>query len=359
MFALVGYRTPTIQRVRLGAQRDGTLTAIAHDVVEQTSTLEEFAEQTAVATRMMYAAPNRRTTHRLGAARRADADDLSRAGRVPGDVRAGVARWTSWRSRAGSIRSSCACATSPPSIPRRSTRSAAAASSRACARARSGSAGRARSAAARAPRRAAGCIGTGVAASTYPTRRRPSQALIRVDRDGNYTVLIDASDIGTGTWTALRQIAADALDVPSSASQLRDRRQRAAEGAERRRLDGPGVVGHGGLRCRAEAARAAARRLRRRRAGRRARSRRRSRREPAGEAATRCTPTARSSPRCASTPTPARCAFRGCSASSRVGRIINAKTGRSQLLGGMTMGLSMALHEESVLDPRFGDYVEP
>ena len=39
------------------------------------------------------------------------------------------------------------------------------------------------------------------------------------------------------------------------------------------------------------------------------------------------------------------------------GRIMNAKTARSQLLGGMTMGLSMALHEESVMDPRFGDYV--
>jgi xanthine dehydrogenase YagR molybdenum-binding subunit len=39
------------------------------------------------------------------------------------------------------------------------------------------------------------------------------------------------------------------------------------------------------------------------------------------------------------------------------GRIINPKTARSQLLGGMTMGLSMALHEESILDPRFGDYV--
>jgi xanthine dehydrogenase YagR molybdenum-binding subunit len=39
------------------------------------------------------------------------------------------------------------------------------------------------------------------------------------------------------------------------------------------------------------------------------------------------------------------------------GHIMNAKLARSQLLGGMTMGLSMALHEESVLDPRFGDYV--
>jgi xanthine dehydrogenase YagR molybdenum-binding subunit len=39
------------------------------------------------------------------------------------------------------------------------------------------------------------------------------------------------------------------------------------------------------------------------------------------------------------------------------GRIINPKTARSQLIGGMTMGLGMALLEESVLDPRFGDYV--
>src|SRR5262249_5553620 len=65
MFALVSYRTPTIQRVQLGADSNGRLMAIAHDVVEQTATIYEFAEQTAVATRMMYAAPNRRTMHRL------------------------------------------------------------------------------------------------------------------------------------------------------------------------------------------------------------------------------------------------------------------------------------------------------
>src|SRR5258708_7886461 len=65
MFALVGYRTPTIQRMRLGAESNGRLTAIAHDVVEQTATIHESVEQTAIATRMMYAAPNRRTTHRF------------------------------------------------------------------------------------------------------------------------------------------------------------------------------------------------------------------------------------------------------------------------------------------------------
>ena len=40
-----------------------------------------------------------------------------------------------------------------------------------------------------------------------------------------------------------------------------------------------------------------------------------------------------------------------------VGRAINARTLRSQLIGGMTMGLSMALHEESMRDPRFGHVV--
>src|SRR5258708_34020787 len=67
MFSQVGYRTPSIQRIRLGADTDGRLTAIAHDVVEQTSKIKEFAEQSAVCSRMMYAAPNRRTTHRLAA----------------------------------------------------------------------------------------------------------------------------------------------------------------------------------------------------------------------------------------------------------------------------------------------------
>jgi xanthine dehydrogenase YagR molybdenum-binding subunit len=40
-----------------------------------------------------------------------------------------------------------------------------------------------------------------------------------------------------------------------------------------------------------------------------------------------------------------------------VGRVINPKTARSQLIGGMTQGLSMALHEHSVVDPRFGHVV--
>ncbi|HWH95031.1 MAG TPA: molybdopterin cofactor-binding domain-containing protein [Baekduia sp.] len=39
------------------------------------------------------------------------------------------------------------------------------------------------------------------------------------------------------------------------------------------------------------------------------------------------------------------------------GRIVNPRTARSQLIGGMTMGLGMALHEEGIMDPNNGDYV--
>jgi xanthine dehydrogenase YagR molybdenum-binding subunit len=39
------------------------------------------------------------------------------------------------------------------------------------------------------------------------------------------------------------------------------------------------------------------------------------------------------------------------------GRIVNPKTARSQLAGGIIMGLGMALTEASVMDERFGHFV--
>jgi xanthine dehydrogenase YagR molybdenum-binding subunit len=39
------------------------------------------------------------------------------------------------------------------------------------------------------------------------------------------------------------------------------------------------------------------------------------------------------------------------------GHIINAKTATSQMIGGITYGLSMALHEHTAIDPRSGRYL--
>ncbi len=63
-------------------------------------------------------------------------------------------------------------------------------------------------------------IGIGVAASTKTANQLPASALVQVDPAGRYRVCIDASDIGTGAWTALTQIAADALEVPPERVQL-------------------------------------------------------------------------------------------------------------------------------------------
>src|SRR5204863_9666775 len=57
--------------------------------------------------------------------------------------------------------------------------------------------------------------GTGMAASVYPTMRQAqSTATIRFER-GRYVAEIGAADLGTGAWTILPQITADALGVPA------------------------------------------------------------------------------------------------------------------------------------------------
>ncbi len=39
------------------------------------------------------------------------------------------------------------------------------------------------------------------------------------------------------------------------------------------------------------------------------------------------------------------------------GKILNPKTARSQIIGGNVWGIGMALTEESVIDPRWGNFI--
>src|SRR5260221_1463941 len=192
MFAVVGYRTPTIQRIRLGADHTGQLTAIAHDVVEQTSTIQEFAEQTAVATRMMYAAPNRRTTHRLA---RLDVPPPTIM-RAPGECPGMFALESAMDEMAIAcgldpieLRIRNEPGMDPETAPRFISRGLVAFLREGAQRFGWQQ---------RDPRpgiRSEGrwLSGTGIAASTYPARRSASTALARIDREGRYSVLIDAS----------------------------------------------------------------------------------------------------------------------------------------------------------------------
>jgi xanthine dehydrogenase YagR molybdenum-binding subunit len=58
MFSGHGYRPYTIQKVALGADRSGKLSAMIHEVVHNTSSFEEFNDGTTNFTRQVYACPN-------------------------------------------------------------------------------------------------------------------------------------------------------------------------------------------------------------------------------------------------------------------------------------------------------------
>src|SRR6266702_3242558 len=219
MFGPVGYRSPTIQRVRLGAERDGRHTAIAHEVVAQTNALYEMTEPAAVATRTMYAAPNRRTTHRLA---RLDLPANSWM-RAPGESSGMFALESAMDELA------VACGLDPIELrvrnePAVDPETGFPYSSRglvSCLHDGAERFGWAPSDPTPRTRRAGRwLIGTGVAASTYPAVQLPASARVAVEAAGRYRVSIAAVDIGTGAWTVLSQIAADALAVPVEQVQL-------------------------------------------------------------------------------------------------------------------------------------------
>ncbi|HEX4519109.1 MAG TPA: xanthine dehydrogenase family protein molybdopterin-binding subunit [Gaiellaceae bacterium] len=345
MFSFTGYRTPTIQRVRLGADRDGRLTAIVHEVVEQTSRLVEFAEQTAVVSRMLYAAPNRRTGHRLVALDVPTPSWMRAPGECPG----------MFALESAMDELALACGLDPVELrirnePDRDPDSGQPFSSRgliACLNEgaeRFGWDGRDPTPGVRRDGR--WLTGTGVAASTYPARRRPSQASARREPGGGVVVGLAAADTGTGARTVLTEIAAETLGLPATAVRV--------ELGDTALPPAPLAGGSMGTASWGSAVVKACRKLLE---------------SGADEVLVDTTEELE-----ADEPF-ARHAFGAQFVEVRVdpdtgevrvprllgvfaaGRIVNPNTARSQFIGGMTMGLGMALMEESILDPRFGDYV--
>lgn len=351
MFCMAGYRTPTIQRFRLGAAQDGRLTSIIHDVVELTSRFREFAEQTAVPTRLMYASPTRRTRHRLAALDLPKPSWMRAPGETPGMFAGEVAM----------DELAVACGLDPIELrvrnePERDPESGKPWGNRhlvECLREGARRFGWDRRAPKPRQRIEAGwLVGSGVASSTYPRYILPgSRATIRVGGDGRYIVRIGAADLGTGTWTALTQVAADALGCAIGGVKL-----------EIGDTDLPNATvagGSSGISSWGCAIVAAARELRRLHG---------SRPPPRAEASAE-------TPKDADDRRFAQHSFGAQFAEVRVnretgevrlsrmlgvfsaGRIINPRLARSQFIGGMTMGLSMALHEEAVVDERFGHVI--
>ncbi|MFF9896889.1 xanthine dehydrogenase family protein molybdopterin-binding subunit [Streptomyces longispororuber] len=356
MFSVVGYRSPTTQRVRLGADPDGRLRALGHEAHGVTSKLFEFVEASAGFGRSMYAADAHHSVTRL----------------VPLDVP--TPTWMRAPGEApGSFALECAldelaekCGVDPIALRERNEPAVGPVSglpfgSRnllACYREgarRFGWDGRDPRPGTRRDGR--WLVGTGMAASTFFVGAAPTTAAVTAEPDGTFTVRITAADVGTGARTALTQIAADALEVTPDRVRVRiadsDFGQAWLAGGSmgtrswgwavllaarelRERLALGGAVPEEGLTARSDTSDVLAALAQKERHSYGAQFA-----EVAVDAAT------------------GEVRVRRMLGIFAAGRIVNPLTARSQLVGGMTWGLSMALHEEAVRDAASGTHVGP
>ncbi|GLZ46940.1 xanthine dehydrogenase [Actinomycetospora sp. NBRC 106375] len=354
MFDLVGYRPATVQHVALGADREGRLTAITHDVVDQGSKIGEFVEPAAAFSRGMYAAETRRTTHRVVPLDIGVPTFMRAPGEAPGSF-AGECAMDELAIELGIDPIELRLRNEPEVDPE----SGLPYSSRnlvACLRRGAERFGWAdRDPAPRARLVDGWWHGTGVGSASFPVPRFPgSEATIRATGTGDtagYTVEIAASDIGQGARAALTAIAADALDVGVERIDLRI-------GDTAFGPAGPAGGSAGTTSWGATIVEAADR----------FRDKYGDHPEDGDEADahTPDNPWAGEYSMHAFGAHFVEVAVHADTGEIRVprmlgvfaaGRIVNPLTARSQFLGGMTWGLSAALHEESVLDDRFGHVV--
>ncbi|WP_255953726.1 xanthine dehydrogenase family protein molybdopterin-binding subunit [Streptomyces odontomachi] len=354
MFSIVGYRSPTAQRIRLGADADGRLRALEHRSLSVTSTVHEFVEGASAPARVMYDADAHYTVNQV-MQRDVPTPTFMRApGEAPGSF-ALEAAFDELAERAGidpiALRARNDPKTGPVSGMPFSTRKLMACFEEGARR--FGWADRDP----RPGQRRDGrwLLGTGTAAASFPSGSAPSTAAVTAEPDGTFTVRITASDVGTGARTALTLVAADVLDVPSDRVRVRigdsDFGQAFISGGSmgtrswswavetaardlREQLALGGVVPPEGITARSDTADAIGALA--------ARERHTFGAQFAEVAVDVGTGEVR---------------VRRMLGIFAAGRIVNPLTARNQLVGGMAWGISMALHEEAARDPAFGGLI--
>jgi xanthine dehydrogenase YagR molybdenum-binding subunit len=216
MCSLTGHRPRTLQKVALAADASGQLTAIHHEVTSETSRFDEFVEPAAAQTRMLYACANVRTAHRLV---RVDVPTPTFQ-RAPGESTGTFALESAMDELA------VALGVDPVELRLRnhadqdpeSGKPWSSKSLRECDREAAERFGWSRrTPAPRSMRDGHHLVGWGMATATYPSNQRPSSARATLRQDGTALVVAGTQDIGTGTYTIMTQIAADTLALPVEA----------------------------------------------------------------------------------------------------------------------------------------------
>ncbi|WP_432129620.1 xanthine dehydrogenase family protein molybdopterin-binding subunit [Streptomyces tendae] len=356
MFTLAGYRSPTLQRVRLGADAEGRLRALEHRSLNQTSTVYEFVEPSAGVARVMYDADAHHTANEVVPLDVPSPTFMRAPGEAPG----------SFAVESALDELAERCGVDPVELrlrnePEVGPVSGLPFSSRnldACFREGARRFGWAE----RDPRpgrRREGrwLLGTGTAAASFHAGAGPSTAVVTAQADGGFTVRIAAADLGTGARTALTLVAADALEVAPDRVLVRIGDSDF----------GPAMIAGGsmGTRSWAWAIREAARELRERLAlGTPIPPEGITVRSDTTEALGALAQKERHSfgaqfAEVAVDPATGEVRVRRMLGIFAAGRIVNPLTARNQLVGGMVWGISMALHEEAVRDRTSGALYAP
>ncbi|MFG2932838.1 xanthine dehydrogenase family protein molybdopterin-binding subunit [Streptomyces achromogenes] len=354
MFTLTGHRSPTIQRVRLGADADGRLRALEHRSVSRTSTFHDFVEPSAGAARVMYDADAHHTANNVVPLDVPTPTWMRAPGEAPG----------SFALEAAFDELAEKCGIDPIELRLRNEPEAGPVSGlpfvgrnvAACFREGARRFGWAdRDSRPGVRREGRWLLGTGTAAASFPAGSAPSTATATAHPDGTFTIRISAADIGTGARTALALIAADALQV--SPERIRVRIGDSDFG--------PAMIAGGsmGTRSWSWAVKEAAGELRERLAlGADLPAQGLTVRSDTTEAVGALGPAERHSygaqfAEVAVDVTTGEVRVRRMLGIFAAGRIVNPLTARNQLLGGMVWGISMALHEEAARDRASGGVV--
>lgn len=213
MFFSNGHRPHTIQKVTLGASADGKLTAIRHETTSHTSTQDDFVEPSGVLTQMLYSCPNVQVTHRLV---RLDVGTPTFT-RAPGEASGSFAVESAMDELAYALK------IDPVELRLRNyaeqdeqeKKPFSSKSLRECYQTGAEKFGWSqRTFEPRSMRDGRYLIGMGMATATYPANFRPASAKAIMFADGRALAQSATHDLGTGGFTVMTQIAADALTLP-------------------------------------------------------------------------------------------------------------------------------------------------
>ncbi len=213
MYGPVGHRSASRQRLRIGVDGDGRLTAIDHRARIASSTFDDFFEPAADASHTLYASPAIATSHE--AVRLDIGTPLFM--RAPGEATGSIALESAIDEAAH------ACGMDPLAFRLKnyadvepiSGKPFSSKALRECYAQGAERFGWARRPLAPGQMRddAGFLVGWGMGTATFPALMFAAEARASVRRDGSGLMEIGAHDMGQGAWTALAQIAADGLGL--------------------------------------------------------------------------------------------------------------------------------------------------